>query len=133
MSDEDLGSFLVRHEEKRAELRRQSSTSEEYRILLINHWLNTFHTPTWEYLAGKCFLSKKEIPLRKIKEHFERMPGSFYRNLSFCSDVFLRIILTCDCMPHSNKKTIVTLTMCSICVYLPLSLSLHTIRVFPHP
>ena len=75
MNNEELGSFLVWHEDKRVELHHRSSTSEEYRILLINHWLETFHMPTWEYLAGKCFLSKKKEILKKIFKYFQRKIG----------------------------------------------------------
>ena len=65
---------------KRDQFRLQSSSTEEYRILLIIYWMMTCYNPTWEGLAGECFYNEKEKALEEVKKHFQRKLGMLWHS-----------------------------------------------------
>ena len=42
---------------------------------MITNWMMTHFTPTWEWLAGKCFYFGKEKALEEVKKHFKSKLG----------------------------------------------------------
>ena len=75
LDDKELEDVVYVPDNKRDQFRQQSSSDEEYRILLINCWMMTYYNPTWEELAGQCFYFKKEKALEEVKKHFQRKLG----------------------------------------------------------
>ena len=75
LDDEELGSVVYVPDNKRVQFRQQSSSTEEYHIMLINYWIITHNNPTWEELAGECFYFEKEKALEEVKKHFQRKLG----------------------------------------------------------
>ena len=51
---------------------RVSGASREQ---MISNWMMTHFTPTWEWLAGRCFFCGKEKALEEVKKHFKRILG----------------------------------------------------------
>ena len=75
LDDEEFGCVVAVPYNKIDQFRQQSSSTEEYRLLLINHWMMTYYNPTWEGLAGRCFYKEKEKALEEVKKHFQRKLG----------------------------------------------------------
>ena len=42
---------------------------------MIVYWIMTFWSPTWEYVAGMCFIIENENALEEVKKHFKRNLG----------------------------------------------------------
>ena len=78
---------------KRNQFRRQSSSSEEYRILLINYWMMSHYNATWEWLAGRCFYKEKEKALEEVKKHFQRKLGMLLALTFGFKSIFLQNLL----------------------------------------
>ena len=76
LDDKELGSVVGVPYNKMDQFRQQSSSDEEYRILLINCWMMSDYNPTWEELAGRCFYFEKEKALEEVKKHFQRKLGT---------------------------------------------------------
>ena len=46
------------------------------RAQMITNWMMTHFTPTWEWLAGRCFYYEKEKALKEVKKQFKRKLGT---------------------------------------------------------
>ena len=62
LNDDELRSVLV----------WPSGDSREQRI---TNWMMTFWSPTWEYVAGRCFYYENDKALEEVKKHFKRKLG----------------------------------------------------------
>ena len=89
LDDEEFGNVVYVPDKKRDQFRQQSSSTEEYRLLLINHWMMTDYNPTWEELAGECFHKEKEKALEEVKKHFQSKLGMLLA-LMFWFSIFLQ-------------------------------------------
>ena len=89
LDDEEFEGVVFVPHNKRDQFRQQSSSSEGYRILLINYWMMTGYNPTWEELAVECFYDEKEKALEEVKKHFQRKLGMLLA-LMFWYSIFLQ-------------------------------------------
>ena len=75
LDDKEFEDVVFVPDKKRDQFRQQSSSTEEYRLLLINYWMTSLFNPTWEGLAGECFYKEKEKALEEVKKQFQRKLG----------------------------------------------------------
>ena len=75
LDDEEFDRVVVVPSNKKDQFRQQSSSSEEYRTLLINYWIKTDCVATWEWVAGDSFYYEKEKALEEVNKHFQRKSG----------------------------------------------------------